>query len=246
MCDAKTVSDKNSVEEVGPSANAPAPSGFYPERPKRIDTVSAAVTALATIIGVLVGYYAGRQSDETARIIGINNLSSRVESVMDSHQGSRACSRYVVKLGLVDALYNAAPVRSLDDGKLPDDPSGDKEDCLAGIYRTIPYDAAHPVPEATKWDYAREQIMSFINIVDAAAALTTVQSFETFEKEKYKLSESEKVLVEMLDGIVDGDTKALLREWTAAENRDNAIKHKPNKKLEDIWKVCRVVDCEAP
>jgi len=225
---------------------ASGPGAIRQERPKWIEPFSLVITAVATVAGVLVGIYLGRQSDETARIIAINALSLRVENVMDSHQGSRACSRYAVKAGLVDALMKSNPVASLPNGRLPDDPTGDKDECVAGLYRTIPYDKDHPVPDVTKWDFAREQIMSFLNIVDAAAALTHVKSPDDFEKERKNYSESEINLVEMLQGIVDDDSRSIMQAWAKVENRDNQARGKPDEKLSDIWKVCRIVDCDHP
>lgn len=227
-------------------ASDPRPTGIARERPKWVEPFSLIITAVATVAGVFVGIYLGGQSDETARIIAINNLSLRVENVMDSHQGSRACSRYAVKAGLVDMLVKSTPVSSLPGARLPDDATGDKDECLAGLYRTIPYDKDRPVPDVTKWDFAREQIMSFLNIVDSAAVLTHVKSPASFDKERNKYSESEINLVEMLQGIVDRDTISIMREWAKAENHDNEAQGKTAEKLSDIWRVCRIVDCGQP
>jgi len=199
----------------------------------RLGAVTAVITAVATALGVIVGIAIGKGADETARNIGINNLLAQLENVMDSHQGTRACSRYVVHFDLVEELIRSKPVQ-----KLPDD-DGDKAQCLGGIYRHVTFDKEHPIPTATEWDYLREQITSYLNIVDLAASYTTAKSYKETKKRSKVLPSEEKGLVRMLNGIVDEDSVALMHKWAEVENRI----YKKSETLEEIWGVCRVVDC---
>jgi hypothetical protein len=239
---------RDNKDAVPPQSADDRPSGggdaSSPRESKKIDQISLLITAAAAVMGVVVGYIVGLQADETARIIGINNLLSQVEHVMDSHQGTRACARYIVKANLVHALLKSTPVKQMAQGRLPEDDTGNKDECLAGIYRVVSFDSAHAIPAATEWDYAREQTMSFLNILDLAASYTSIKSPDEVSGQLDKLAKSERTLVEMLQGITDEDTIQLMREWKEVENQENKDKGKKIETIKEIWKVCQVVNCE--
>jgi hypothetical protein len=185
----------------------------------------------------------GHNADENTRTVGINNILAQVETVIDSHQGTRPCIRYVLKAGLVSNLVDDhVPDAASIEANATDETRKAKSECLGGLYIKQPSLLGHDAPEI-EWIYTRGEIMAFLNVIELAAAYSSSEKAVKHNEAEstFPLKTGQQMLVRYLDGILTSEEGfGILHAWHEYERRKPEF---AGETIEELWVVCRTIDC---